>query len=259
MSTLKKVIIGIVVFIVGVFWLAMAATQGIADVANSQLKALRDGDTIKAYSYTSKDFRDATSLEDFQKFVDSYPSLKNNQEASFSDRETSNDVGTLKGTLKSSDGGSTPIEYKLVKENGEWKILSIRLNPTGTGIKQEETTSEVVQSNDQSTIYDIMINDLADSDGYVDTGISSLNKESPKIYATVQVSDAQVNTQVVAELMYVPTGDKIGPVTNDITKSGDVLKAFSFTKATDLWPTGEYRVTATLSNGETKMASFQVR
>ena len=62
-----------------------------------------------------------------------------------------------------------------------------------------------------------------------------------------------------AELVYVTGGGKIGPVSNDITKTGNVLKAFSFTNVKDVWPTGEYKVTATLSNGATKTVVFQVR
>jgi hypothetical protein len=259
MSTTKKVIVGIVAVVVGAVVLAMALTQGLADVASSQLKALRDGDMIRAYSYTSRDFRNSTSLEKFQQFVDSYPSLKNNLSVAYDSRETNNGVGTLKGTLKSNDGGTTPIEYKLVNENDEWKILSIRLNPTGAGIRREEAAQTVVQPSDRSTIHDILISDLADGNGYVDTSKPSLNKQSPKIFATVQVGDAQANSQVRTELLYVPSGGKIGPITNDITKPGNVLKAFSFTNTKDVWPAGEFRVTATLSNGATKTVSFQVR
>ena len=133
MSKLKKILIGIGVFIVGVILLANSATKGLAEVAQAQLAALRAGDVAGAYAYTSSDFQKATSLEDFKVFLQAYPSLSQNKSASFTSREVENNLGTLKGSLKAEDGAVTPVEYKLVKENGEWKILNIRLNPTGAG------------------------------------------------------------------------------------------------------------------------------
>src|SRR3989344_3361107 len=60
MSKLKKILIGIGVFIVGVILLANSATKGLADVAQAQLAALRAGDVAGAYAYTSSDFQKAT-------------------------------------------------------------------------------------------------------------------------------------------------------------------------------------------------------
>lgn len=135
----SKIFLGVVVvvaaFIAFVFWI----TSAITDVASQQLDALRKGDIEKAYSYTSKDFKSATSLEEFRSFIDSYPSLKSNKSSFFSNRTIENDVGTLKGSLESQDGAVTPVEYKLVKENNEWKILSITVLPTGAGIQQQQT------------------------------------------------------------------------------------------------------------------------
>lgn len=86
MTTGKKVLIGcaialgvFVVAIAAIIAIALFATKGIADVADQQLAALRAGDYAKAYSYTSKDFQNSTSLEKFQEFVNAYPSLKNNE------------------------------------------------------------------------------------------------------------------------------------------------------------------------------------
>lgn len=133
MSKFKKVIIGIVVFIFLIVFLALRATKGIVDVAQNQLTALRAGDVAKAYTYTSQDFQKATSLEDFKQFVQAYPSLSQNKQASFTSREIENNLGTLKGSLEAKDGAVTPIEYQLIKEGGQWKILSLQLEPTGAG------------------------------------------------------------------------------------------------------------------------------
>lgn len=144
MPVYKKVLIAIgslVAFALLVVWIALYATSGLTSTIKDQLAALKVGDFIKAYSYTSKDFQNATSLSDFQDFVNHYPAIKNNDKASFSEREIKNDTGRVRGTLYSTDGAATPIEYLLVKEKGSWKILGIQVNPAGLAVNTESSDS----------------------------------------------------------------------------------------------------------------------
>jgi hypothetical protein len=107
-------------------------TESWVDVVDHQLEALRQHDIAKAYhSYTSKDFQAATSLDQFRNFIEAYPVFLNNQSAHFTQRSIEHNVGTLKGNLTSNDHVITPIEYKLIKEDDKWKILSIRLLKPG--------------------------------------------------------------------------------------------------------------------------------
>lgn len=102
-------------------------TESLVDVAEHQLEALREGDIQKAYSYTSKDFQAATSLNQFRDFVEAYPVFFNNRSVHFTQRSIEHHIGTLRGNLTSNDHINTPIEYKVIKEDDKWKILSIRL------------------------------------------------------------------------------------------------------------------------------------
>ncbi|WP_068471306.1 DUF4864 domain-containing protein [Candidatus Protochlamydia phocaeensis] len=107
-------------------------TERLVDVIDNQLSALRQNDVSKAYyAYTSKDFQAATSLEQFRHFIQAYPAFLQNQSAHFTQRSIENNIGTLKGNLTSVDHVNTPIEYKLIKEDDKWKILSIRLLKPG--------------------------------------------------------------------------------------------------------------------------------
>lgn len=140
-STFKKVIavVGAVIgwfliFVTTLIAIVFYATSGLVDTVQGQLTALQSGDFKKAYSYNSKDFQKVTSLEDFKRFLNQYPSLKNNQSVFFNERKIENNLGTLKGTLTSKDGAKTPIEYRLIKEEGSWKILGIKVIPTGAGL-----------------------------------------------------------------------------------------------------------------------------
>lgn len=107
-------------------------TESWVDVVDHQLEAIRQYDIPKAYSaYTSKDFQSATSLDQFRNFIEAYPVFLNNQSAHFSQRSIDKNIGTLRGNLTSNDHVNTPIEYKLIKEDDKWKILSIRLLKPG--------------------------------------------------------------------------------------------------------------------------------
>lgn len=144
-SSLKKglMVIGAVLFTAATYVSAFIAiifymTAGLVDSVQKQLEALKAGNIDAAYSYTAKDFQKATPIEAFKQFLDQYPSLKNNQSTFFNTRVIENNVGTLQGTLTATDGAQTPIEYILVKEGDTWKILSIKVNPTGAGVEKKE-------------------------------------------------------------------------------------------------------------------------
>lgn len=132
----------------------MAVTAGIlfteswVDIVDLQLEALRKHDIEKAYySYSSKDFQSATSLDQFGNFVEAYPVFLNNQSAHFTQRSIDRNIGTLKGNITSNDRINTPIEYKLIKEKEKWKILSIRLLKPGNiqNAKEADKTEDLIK------------------------------------------------------------------------------------------------------------------
>lgn len=102
-------------------------TEGLVDVIDNQLTALRENKIDKAYQkYTAKEFQQATSIDEFKDFVEAYPIFTQNTSAHFTQRSLSHNIGTLRGNLTSPEHVKIPIEYKLIKEDGKWKILSIR-------------------------------------------------------------------------------------------------------------------------------------
>ncbi|CAM3013677.1 TM2 domain [Legionella steigerwaltii] len=124
----------LLLYVGSVFIIIFLLISSLTYPINHQLSALKTGDIEKAYSYTSKDFQKTTSLSDFKKFINQYPSLKNNKSAFFNERIIENNIGLVKGTLTATDGAKTPIEYRLIWEDGAWKILNIKVRYTGAGI-----------------------------------------------------------------------------------------------------------------------------
>lgn len=123
-----KCLIGLaVIALIGVT-AGILLTEGLVDVVDKQLSALRQKNIEKAYeAYTSKEFQQATSFNQFRRFIESYPIFFHNQSAHFAQRSIKDHVAILKGNLVSDKHEEIPIEYHLVKEHRKWKILSMRL------------------------------------------------------------------------------------------------------------------------------------
>ena len=255
-----KIILGILVAIVLIVFLALFFTRGLPDAAREQLSAIKSGDTAVAYSMTSKAFQQESSMDDFKKFIDKYPVLHDYKDITFTERKIENGLGYLNGTIEGTDGSKMQIEYQLVKENDKWKIQAIRISDVGLSSSAEDTQSPFQAANDRSGIvlHDVLINDLADEEGYVSDTKSTLSKSAPKIFATVQVV-APNGKGKVETILVQSNGERIGPTMGEITKKGNIMKAFSFTRTTEKWPPGKYSIIVNLSSGESKVVNFQVK
>ncbi len=137
MSILKKLAMWIGIFIgsglcfLAVLYLtASLLTYGLKKPIEKQLVAIRAEDAASAYAYTSSTFQDTTSFEAFKKFINAYSALRNNESISFDERSINDGVGIVYATLKARSKATTPALYRLIKENGDWKIESMVLNPS---------------------------------------------------------------------------------------------------------------------------------
>jgi len=101
MKTWKKVLLGIVLFIVTVVALAMFLTSGLDKPVQHHFAALRAGDVIGAYSDLSIVARQQTSLDDFKAMLTNNPGLTHVTDESFSSRETNNGRVCLKEVSRS--------------------------------------------------------------------------------------------------------------------------------------------------------------
>jgi TM2 domain-containing membrane protein YozV len=150
-STLKRVlrIVGLVIAILLIYIAALVsivlyATSGITDTVRNELEALRLGNYEKAYSYTSREFHRQYSFQEFKKSISQIPSLNNNKSSSLTERKIENNSGMIKGTLTSRDGIQTAVEFKLVKEDNQWKILSIHVIPQNNPVIESGVESKLI-------------------------------------------------------------------------------------------------------------------
>lgn len=254
-SLWKKVLIGAILFVVLIIVLVLFLTKGIVTTVEKHLTALKKGDYYSAYALTSKDFKNSVSFEAFQEFVKRYPSLSKNKSHSFQERSIENNIGILKGTLTSEDGATTPVEYKLVKEEGEWKILSITLSPTG--VKEEEGRVSKALS---TTIERIDVGTQTDSRGVVIEPSTVFHTSDKVLNVSVYVSNARAGESVQAVLYHLDSNSSAGPVANPVDQDYEnLISLFEFTSPPQGWPVGNYRIVVKLSDGSTASHDFVVR
>lgn len=122
-----KVLAGLSLVALAVVMGGILFTERWVEVIDDHLTDLKQHNINHAYyNHTSKDFQAVTSFDSFIAFTEDHPILTNHLSAHFTDRSINQHISTLSGKITSIDHHSFPIEYRLIREDGEWKILSIR-------------------------------------------------------------------------------------------------------------------------------------
>jgi len=98
------------------------------DVIRKQLKKINEKDLIGAYQeYSSVDFKASTPFDAFADFINTNPIFKDHESAQFKDLSFNNNIATIQSNITGKDGTISVIEYDLVKEEDQWKILGIKI------------------------------------------------------------------------------------------------------------------------------------
>jgi hypothetical protein len=82
---------------------------------------------------------------------------------------------------------------------------------------------------------------------------------SPMIKGTAKVEGAEKGQKVTADLIYVTQNLKALTVTKDVPESGLLTFDFSFSKPTNNWPQGDYKVVISTSDGAVKEIPLTVK
>lgn len=117
----------LVSFIAGFVFLG-AGCGAARDVAVQQVDAIRAHDLDRAYTFVAAGAQQTLSRPVFDNLVETTPELKDNKSGSFNEISIVNNVGSVKGSITSESGSTAIVEYKLVDENGQWKVADILIN-----------------------------------------------------------------------------------------------------------------------------------
>jgi hypothetical protein len=110
-----------------------------------------------------------------------------------------------------------------------------------------------------SKITEILLSDKADANDVVAKHQDKFTPTTASIKGTALISGMEKGQKVTVDLIYGPENLKALTVTKDVPGSGDINFTFAFSKPTNNWPPGDYKVVVTTSDGVTKSVPFQVK
>ena len=111
-----------------VFFLVLKkATAGPEETIQSFLTAAASGDYATAHGYFSDDLKKVQSLEVFTAQAEAHKELFQVQETTFNNRSVDLMRAELSGSVTLTGGAQLPASFKLVKENGQWRLTSYQL------------------------------------------------------------------------------------------------------------------------------------
>lgn len=157
-----------------------------------------------------------------------------------------------------------PITFALIMNKAVAQVINEKELPEGSFIVAENTATamqamnKAVQAKHAPAIYGILVNDTADSDGYVTEKKTNLPATATKIFVTVQITDSTPGIKVSASVNGIDNGMSTDPAVTITSKTGNIMKAFTFTNNDKVWPKGDYKVDVTLSTGEEKNTTFTI-
>ena len=102
-------------------------TVGVLVAIDRHVLSLRKGKIDKAYSLTSYEFQNETSIDQFVEFIQSHDVLNENQSIALGKLAIVEKTAQYEGLLTSQQDKEMEVHYVLVKQGPDWKIRSILL------------------------------------------------------------------------------------------------------------------------------------
>lgn len=259
-----KALVCVVALSIGALLTSTFLTEDLTDTVKSQLKAIRAGELSEAYNYTSKKFQEATPFESFSAFIKKHPAFAENKSIHFKERNVNNDVGTLDSVMITHRDKKMIVEYKLIKEAGTWKILSIRLEDVNKNLAENDSNYNkqikfnlADQKNSLKFSQFVLGNSLSPL-GLIKTPSQAFKSNAGDIYLNLYVKDATAGNPVQVFFEHLNTHSTLNPVTTHTTSEGEAILSFVFSPPDGQWPAGDYRIKASTTNNNKASIDFKI-
>lgn len=150
MLVIGSVVANIAYYVMIFFTIVFILTNGFVSVAQNQLKALREGNIIAAYSFMADQKLTNVDFNAFKAYVQNHPALISNDGAFFTYRKYEDNQAYIRGKLDTLNGNTFILEYMLVKIDSVWKISGLRIRPIS-----KSTSAELMTFTDPDKSYTI--------------------------------------------------------------------------------------------------------
>jgi hypothetical protein len=103
------------------------ATAGPERAVHHFLAAADSGDYAAAYDDFSAPLKSMQTLDDFTSAMRANAALVHVKETTFNNRSVDTDGAELSGSVTLESGTTVPASFRLVRENGTWKLLGYHI------------------------------------------------------------------------------------------------------------------------------------
>ena len=131
----RKLIVGVVVAVViaaiGVFFFLRFSPSGaVKSVVEQQFIAISVGDLEKAHTFLSKEKQEAINTYDYRYYIAQHPLLEYNLKRTYKKIDVDGTTAEAYLDVEDVDGNKGGINVALVKEDGQWKVVSYNFVPS---------------------------------------------------------------------------------------------------------------------------------
>lgn len=128
LTTKRRVSIVATIALLSIALTACGPFKAPTDAAKGFMAQLRT-DTNAAYESTTPSFKELTTIEQFNGFLEVFPEMTQVADSRFNSWNIVNNEADISGTVFFDDDSDSTISFVLLKEAGVWKVAGFALNP----------------------------------------------------------------------------------------------------------------------------------
>ena len=238
-----------------------AFARKLQSIVQRHLDDLRYQNITAAYAAMSERYRIKNSLDDFDDYILRHPEFAFNRTSQFHRIALDKRKVSLRGHITSFDYENYLVKYDLVKENGDWKIdhFAILNEEEPVAVNEFDLNTPVKSSLHNPFQFANVEVTSSNREGKILLPSNTIDKEAPFIYINVSVKNGKQGTVIKAVLEHVDSGSSAPFISTSLEGNGDVIVAFSYAAPKRGWPTGQYIVKVTASNGIEAIQKFKIQ
>jgi|GEM_PF-3677782 len=232
-------------------------TRELIDAIQAFLKALRQQKVDQAYSeLTASHFREENSLPDFEDFVKKILPLSESESATFDKLMFNNNIATFEVSLYINETEAMPVEFDLIKEKGQWKILNLFVHPAKK--MDQKTKSKTTQMVSTIEFPKVELGTKINSSGEIEAPQTSFEAGKEDLYVNIFIHNGKEGDQFEVMMRHVESGSNIPPVKANVLEDGDSMVNLVFSPPPKGWPKGNYQIRISTENKVYKTFVFKV-
>lgn len=242
-------------------------TDGIKKFVSSFFDELHKKEVEEAYdTYTSKDFKKKTPLNDFEAFVKKYALLESFEKYKVGKPSIVETTATVNSELTSGDG-KAKVEIVLGIQNDAWKVWSFKVveysEPSlGATLGDKAEATEASEKKALKTDFEFSRVEVGlgvDAKGEVINPHKFITMPTGEIYVNLFLKNGKKDDRIHISLEHQGTRGALPKVSTTLQQDGDSRLSFSFAKPSQGWPKGAYVIYAESSTGSKREFTFEIR